>query len=92
MISKLVKFNNRWTTKLSITAGEFKSCEKVTENARNRLELCPSEGTTVYRASRLTIQPIIDARRTECMLTLSGLATNVNTDFTRQLRTIKTSS
>ena len=79
MSSKLVKFNDCSTTKLSIIAGELKSCEKVTENARNWFELCPCEGTTVYWACRLTIQPIIDTRRTEGMLTLRRLATIVNT-------------
>lgn len=84
MISKLVKFNDCWTTELGIAAGEFKSCKKVAENARNWLELCPCKSTTVNRAGWLTIQPIVNTRRTECMLTLSRLATSVNkTTFTR---------
>ena len=79
VISKLVKFYDSRTTELGIRAGELKSREKVTKDARNRLELCTCEGATVYWACRLTIQPIIDAQGTECVLTLCRLATSVNT-------------
>jgi len=71
---KLVKFHDDWTTKLSIATGDVETRQKVTEDAWYRLQLCASEVAAVYRTRRLTIQPIVDARRTECMLAICCLA------------------
>ena len=79
MISELVKFHNHSTTKLGIATSDLEPRQKVAQNAWNWLELCARQVASVYWASRLTIQPVIDAGRTERMLAVCCLATNVNT-------------
>ena len=79
MISQLIKFHNNRTTKLDIGTSDLETWQKVSEDAWNRLQLCARQVASVYWARRLTIQPIIDARRTERMFTICCLATIVNT-------------
>lgn len=80
---KLIKFHNDRTAKLSIATRDIETRQKVTEDAWYWLQLCASEVAAVYRTRRLTIQPIVDARRTECMLAICRLATSVhNKTFT----------
>jgi len=85
MIGKLIELNNSWTTELGVGTSDLEPRQKVTKYAWNWFELCASKAASVYWAGRLTIQPIIDARRTERVLTLRCLATTVNTTNNNEL-------
>jgi len=74
----LIEINYKRTAELCIGTSEFQSRQKVAEYSWNWLELRASEGASVYWTRRLTIQPIIDARRTERVLAMCCLATSIN--------------